>query len=290
MLRINTTNKEPNLFGAGKDGFRAGNPSSGQQATELSAAFMNALQEEVAAVVEGGGLTPDPANNAQMLAAIRALIETRVGDYALDTGAANAYVVAINPVITAYTGNFSGSFKVVNANTGASTLNAGGGAAPLVSNTGTALVAGEIASGSVVQYQYIAADAKFYITSVGADARYAALAGLSTQLFSAANGTSGKQVVNISQFAASLTDPGYQTLPGGLLIQWGTGAITAGIAGTVTFPVAFPTTCLRALVIPTGGGATAAQFMQVTGLSATQATFSINSGGPWQFSYVAFGY
>ncbi len=293
MFRINTANKEPNLFGLNKDGFRAGNPSSGQQATELSAAFMNSLQEEVAAVVEGAGLALNPANSAQMLAAIHALIEAGVGDYSLDTGAANAYVIALNPAITAYAGNLSGSFKVANTNTGASTLNAGGGAVALVNDAGAALAPGDLVAGTIAAYQYSLADNKFYITLGVAsqlDARYAALAGLLTQAFSAADGATGKQVVNISQFGASLANNGYQKLPNGMVIQWGVGVVTAGTLSTITFPIAFPNTCALFIPRPTDTGVTASLFMSTTATSATQASSVMNLGGPYNYNWIAIGY
>ena len=74
MLRINTTNKAVDLFGAGKHGYQGGNPSTGQAATELSFDAMNALQEEIAAAIEGSGAVLNPASNGQLLAAIKAHI------------------------------------------------------------------------------------------------------------------------------------------------------------------------------------------------------------------------
>ncbi|GMB00447.1 hypothetical protein [Pelosinus sp. IPA-1] len=42
----------------------------------------------------------------------------------------------------------------------------------------------------------------------------------------------------ISQFGSSITGNGYQKLPSGLILQWGTAAIVSG--GAVTYPIAFP--------------------------------------------------
>jgi len=121
--------------------------------------------------------------------AIQRLIDAQSGNYALDTGAANAYVVALSPAITAYGDGMTVRVKAVSANTGASTLNAGGGAVSLVNDAGGALAAGDIAAGSIFTATYIASANKFYITSLvqsQGDARYAALAGLATQTFSVA--------------------------------------------------------------------------------------------------------
>lgn len=127
------------------------------------------------AIITFAGLTPDHANPNQLLTAISSLIEARVGDYSIDTGAANAYVISLNPVIAVYTGNLSGSFKAANANNGASTLNAGGGVVPLVNDAGGALADGDIKANSIVNYDYVHADGKAYITSIvqsQADVRY----------------------------------------------------------------------------------------------------------------------
>lgn len=43
-------------------------------------------------------------------------------------------------------------------------------------------------------------------------------------------------------YAQSLTANGYQTLPGGVIMQWGTQLVNIASAATFTFPIAFPTT------------------------------------------------
>lgn len=75
MKRIDTINKATDLFGAGKHGYRPGNPATGQAPTECSADAFNAIQEEIASVIEGAGLALNPASNAQLLAAIPALAQ-----------------------------------------------------------------------------------------------------------------------------------------------------------------------------------------------------------------------
>lgn len=134
--------------------------------TECTAEWLNMIQEELAKFPESIGKALDPNNRHQVFDTVLALIEARSGNYALDTGAANAYVIALSPAIAAYTGNFSGSFKAVNANTGAATLNAGGGVIPLVNDVGGALAPGDIQAASIVSYNFVAADNKAYMTSV----------------------------------------------------------------------------------------------------------------------------
>ena len=53
--------------------------------------------------------------------------------------------------------------------------------------------------------------------------------------------------LSIEAFENSKSVNGYQKLPGGLIMQWGTISVPTGTAGaTVTFPIAFPTACLNA--------------------------------------------
>lgn len=84
------------------------------------------------------------------------------------------------------------------------------------------------------------------VTEAEMEAYAARLAGLSTQAFSAADGSTGKQVVNISQFLNSLAANGYQKFPGGLITQWGTYTFTgAGGVASVSLPITFPTAALN---------------------------------------------
>lgn len=236
----------------------SGNPSIGQAPTKGGAFWFHQMGEEMRNIITAVGMTPSTSDLTQLLVAIETLIEARSGNYTIETGAANAYVIALSPAIAAYTGNFSGSFKASHANTGASTLNAGGGAIALVNDVAGALVSGDIAINSIVSYSYVMADNKAYISSIvqsQADARYAALAGLATQLFSVAAATGSAHAINLGQFTGSnqsIAANGYQKLPGGLIIQWGVGA--AAIAGTaITFPITFTTACYSVISTSVGG-------------------------------------
>ena len=184
MERIASSNVSADLFGVGKHGFKPGNPVTGDPATACSADFFNAIQEELCAVVEGMGLTLSSSNRTQVREAIQRMIDVQAGNYALDTGVANAYVVALSPAITAYTDGMTVRVKVVNASTGASTLNAGGGAVALVNDLGNALISGDLSAGSIFEATYVASANKFYVTTMvtsqaltqaAADARYATI-------------------------------------------------------------------------------------------------------------------
>jgi hypothetical protein len=101
-------------------------------------------------------------NAANALVALGGANITSVQDnqfnFGVDTGVANAYVVALNPVITSYTDGMIVSFNALNANTGSSTLNAGGGAKIIFGLFPDSLQGGEIAGGgNRVIVQFVAA-------------------------------------------------------------------------------------------------------------------------------------
>lgn len=55
-----------------------GNPSTGTPATEISADWMNAVQEEIIAVLSAAEIAPVKSSNGQLLAAIIAIIDQRI--------------------------------------------------------------------------------------------------------------------------------------------------------------------------------------------------------------------
>jgi microcystin-dependent protein len=67
MRRIDSSNVQQDKFGAGKHGFQGGNPATNTPATFLTANWHDALQEEIANVIEYFGIALDPSNNAQLV-------------------------------------------------------------------------------------------------------------------------------------------------------------------------------------------------------------------------------
>jgi hypothetical protein len=60
--------------------------------------------------------------------------------------------------------------------------------------------------------------------------------------------TNGVYTTNFTSSNQSLTANGYQKLPGGLIMQWGYSAITANGNTAITFPIAFPSSCVNVQV------------------------------------------
>jgi len=76
-------------------------------------------------------------------------LQTQGGNYALDVGSANAYVVGLTPSLSAHIPGTPIRFLAAHANTGASTFNDGAGTASLVLPGGTALPSGIIVANMV---------------------------------------------------------------------------------------------------------------------------------------------
>jgi len=73
------------------------------------------------------------------------------GNYAIDTGTANAYVVALSPALTAHVIGMPIRFKALNASTGASTFNDGVGSAALTLPNLSSLTTNSIVAGGVYE-------------------------------------------------------------------------------------------------------------------------------------------
>jgi len=103
------------------------------------------------------------------------------------------------------------------------------------------------------------------------------------------------KLLNAVMGASSIGSAGYYTLPGGLIIQWGT---VSGSDPTVTFPTAFPTACYG--VVSTGAAPTLAATVIVSSSASSASTTSFihrgryNTGGsgniePTTFFWFAWG-
>jgi len=111
------------------------NPQGGIAGTVITAALLTALnnQRHLGRDVDGDGVL----------------------DYAADSGAGNAYVVALTPALPAYVAGFPIWFKVANTNTGPATLNVNGlGTVPIKKNGVAEMSPGEIVGGAIVCVVY----------------------------------------------------------------------------------------------------------------------------------------
>ena len=105
----------------------------------------------------------------------------------------------------------------------------------------------------------------------------------------AANGTTGTQVVNYSQFPATLSSAGSASLPSGLQLRWGNGSVGGAGTTAVTFSSSFSTGCLQVLVSPTYGGGTPGSVTVASG-GYTTSGFNLGSSAALGYTYLAIGY
>jgi hypothetical protein len=115
---------------------------------------------------------------------------------------------------------------------------------------------------------------------------------LATTAFAKAEITAAVSGANVS-----LSANGYQKLPSGLIIQWGKGAaMTTEASETVTFPIAFPNTCLSVQCttdIPSSSINGDAMFQIVSFTSSSIVVFKQgfgNAGTPQSPYFFAIGY
>lgn len=95
MDRISTSTKAVDLYGPGKHGFKNGNLSLGNTPTDFNAEWCNGLQEELLAVIEGAGLTPDAGTLNQLQQAIQLMIAAATAqDYKASVRAATTANIA----------------------------------------------------------------------------------------------------------------------------------------------------------------------------------------------------
>jgi hypothetical protein len=115
--------------------FVNGNPAQGILGTVVTAEFLNAVNKHhhTGRDADGEGALP----------------------YAADTGAADAYAIALDPALSEYITGMPIFFKAANTNTGASTLDINGlGTKSIKKSTDVDLAAGDIKDGQIVLVVY----------------------------------------------------------------------------------------------------------------------------------------
>lgn len=80
--------------------------------------------------------------------------QSQSGNYAVDTGTANNYIVALTPALTVHIPGMPIRVKILNTSTGASQLNPGPGNKPIVNVDGSAIAGPELPAGGIVTFIY----------------------------------------------------------------------------------------------------------------------------------------
>lgn len=194
--------------------FTEGNRAENIPATRVRAVWLNGVQEEIASVVEGQGLTLNVSDNTQLATAIGDI----VSDHATLTNPHSATSTATADRLILR--DASGRAKV---------------SAPSASDDIARKAEVDAATSSVTTH---AALTNPHSATSAATANRMVLRDANGRAQFAAGATGGDPVV-MSQFYSPLTTDGYQSLPGGLIIQWGK-TVSTQANQTVTFPTAFP--------------------------------------------------
>lgn len=80
MHRIDTSTAQIDKFGAGKNGFTNGDPTTGRRSTDLNSDMWDAVQEEICTVIEESGLALNKEQHDQLYRAIVKLIAGQIPD------------------------------------------------------------------------------------------------------------------------------------------------------------------------------------------------------------------
>ena len=233
-------------------------------------------------------------------------IQAQIGNSAVDTGAANAGVIALSPIISVLATVLYSPLRILkmgSANTGAYTLNVNGLGAKAVKLGGQALAAGQLPGN--IMFEVVWNGTEFDLISSPALIPNPQLfnmpaATVKANITGAAAAPSdvplSALLTAIGFGSLSLSTNGYYIFPNGLILQWGTYTYTTAAAVSITFPIAFTTACL---VFNPGlrqtGDSSNQNNVTLEGEAATTTHWSATSNAngnsnPMRLGWMALGY
>ena len=127
-----------------------GDPSIGRMGSIPPANAFEHPMREIVRVITANKMDPDTADLTQLMKGVR----SQRTNYVEDTGLVNNLLVALDPPITAYTIGLPIRVKINVTNTGAATIDAGGGRVAVVKPSGAAMVAGDLPAGGLAEMVY----------------------------------------------------------------------------------------------------------------------------------------
>jgi hypothetical protein len=318
MHRIDTATKSVDKFGAGKHGFNDGNKATTVAATQLNAGWCDALQEEIAAVIEGAGMALDAGTNNQLKSAIQSMIDG--GDYKPSCRVATtANLAALSGLLTIDGVTLVANDRVlVKDQTTGSQNGIYIAAAGAWSRSTDADGTGDLTASALfpVEEGTINADTVWMLTNNGAItigttalvfSQKASLLASSAEVLAGTNASKG---VTSAALLAGLLGAGgsgtgdYVTIPyrdksdgsrKNLIIQWGhTSNFPADATLYYTyFPIAFPNACLSVTVTNNADWLSTAvlkiRTLAPTNFEASQ-TQVYGSASTHSYFYIAIGY
>lgn len=295
MKRIATANRAVDLFGVGKDGFRAAVPGV-SDATYLAALQFNHMQEAIVRTIEQAGLALSDTDFDQFVTALNTIYPrlssaaftaspTALTPPQFDATTKLATTEFIRKAGTAYSGIFtvSDAYALTAANcTGFVYLGGGTNGKTVVLPAVSSMVVGQRVT---LMSPQVAGSITITRGNVNDTINGIAAGGLSVTDFTMGRGDTVTLVAGVagwyaeggalalvaaSQFASSLAGSGYQKLPGGWILQWGNGTTSDGTGlSTVVFPIPFPSSALHVSPFYEGSGSTAGATPSVVNAGAT---------------------
>lgn len=163
----NVTNTRPadsRVFGGNDTWGKDCSTPTAQDGTGIVAGFMNGVLGQLRALIRGNGqtaaladvVTADNTDDAMALKAIQQLIQRGLMKFAVDTGAADALVVALAPALVEYKAGLSLKVLAAHDNSGgAATINVSGlGPKPILRKGGGTLQKKDIAAAAILTLDY----------------------------------------------------------------------------------------------------------------------------------------
>lgn len=127
-----------------------GDPTLGRQGSIPPAAAFEHPMRELVGVISKSGFTPTDTDLLQLSKGVR----SQRLNFCQDTGSANTLSVAADPPITAYTVGLPLRVRVAVTNTGPATLDAGAGRQSIRRVDGSAMAAGDLPAGGVIEVMW----------------------------------------------------------------------------------------------------------------------------------------
>jgi hypothetical protein len=219
--------------------------------------------------------------------------QAQSANYAADTGSVNAVTVALTPALVAHVVGMPIRVSIGNTNTDAVTFNPGPSAVAVTGPNGSALIAGDIVVGDIVEFIYNGTS--YNVQVVQATTARPGIAQIATNA-QVAIGTDPSKIVTpaglaslgfaaaIAALGVTMTGDEYLKIPlvggGYFILQWGQSDynISGGpsfVVGAIDFPISFPNACFGCIAIPQKnvGGNPA-----VAGNNFTAITYTYNPG------------
>jgi hypothetical protein len=271
MQRVNRSSAVPSMPAPPTGGlpgyFTGGNPGSGTPATTPGYEWFNAVQEELMALIQRGGITASNADLAQVRKSLDRLFGGGVATYAANT------TLTVDDA----------GLVLVNASGGARTIT---------------LPAANALGGRPIQIRIVKSDSTANLVAIaraGSDtiegATSIALRYQWDTLTLISDGISGWMVSAGGIGARNISTPGWARIPGGLMFQWGQATIPANGSVLITLPVAYPQVFLRALAVielAVAGGSTPPVGWEFVSLSQFRI-YNGSAGGGVSSSWFSIG-